>query len=135
MGFQCLGAERSGVEMPCRGKSALYAATHASVHCHVARNQHLNLSSVCAGLDPRETRTAQGAKLVAAMLPENCGGNAVYISASDRHSCVVTDTGDLFTWGTAGEGVGALGHGDRNWQPVAKRVTSLKKVTPPQQER
>lgn len=63
------------------------------------------------------------------MLPENCGGNAVHVSASDRHSCVVTDTGDLFTWGTAGEGVGALGHGKSSWQPVAKRVASLKKVT------
>lgn len=62
------------------------------------------------------------------MLPENCGGNGVYISASDQHSCVVTDTGDLYTWGTAGEDVGALGHGDNRWQPVAKRVASLKKV-------
>lgn len=78
------------------------------------------------GLDPRETRTAHGPMLVAAMLPENCGGNAVHVSASDRHSCVVTDTGDLYTWGDCN--VGALGHGDRNWQPVAKRVASLKKV-------
>lgn len=63
------------------------------------------------------------------MLPQNCGGNAVHISASDQHSCVVTDTGDLYTWGTAGEEGGALGHGGKNrWQPVAKRVSSLKKV-------
>lgn len=81
------------------------------------------------GLDPRETRTARGPKLVAAMLPENCGANAVHVSASDGHSCVVTDTGDLFTWGTAGEGGAALGHGNRTWQPVAKRVSNLKKVT------
>lgn len=51
----------------------------------------------------------------------------MYISASDQHSCVVTDTGDLFTWGTSCES-GALGHGDERWQPVAKRVPSLKKV-------
>ena len=84
-----------------------------------------------AGLDPRETRTPRGPRLVAAMLPENCGGNAVHVSASDQHSCVVTDTGDLYTWGTAGEEGGALGHGDNRWQPVAKRVTSLKKVRYP----
>lgn len=65
------------------------------------------------------------------MLPENCGGNAVHVSASDQHSCVVTDTGDLFTWGAAGEGGGALGHGNRSWQPVAKRVPNLKKVSEP----
>ncbi|CAM9399175.1 unnamed protein product, partial [Hapterophycus canaliculatus] len=80
------------------------------------------------GLDPRETRTARGPKLVAAMLPENCGGNPVSVSASDQHSCVVTDAGDLFTWGTSGEEGGALGHGPNRWQPLAKRVPSLKKV-------
>ncbi|CAM9667167.1 unnamed protein product, partial [Sphacelaria rigidula] len=109
------------------------------VQVAAAKNHSVALSSVGQvftwgfgadnlGLDPRETRTARGPKLVPAMLPENCGGNAVHVSASDRHSCVVTDTGDLYTWGTAGEGVGALGHGDRSWQPVAKRVASLKKV-------
>lgn len=80
------------------------------------------------GLDPREARTARGPQLVAAMLPENCGGNAVYISASDQHSCVVTDTGDLYTWGASGEDGGALGLGQKRWQPFAKRVPSLKKV-------
>ncbi|CAM9584671.1 unnamed protein product, partial [Scytosiphon promiscuus] len=80
------------------------------------------------GLDPRETRTARGPKLVAAMLPENCGGNPISVSASDQHSCVVTDAGDLFTWGTSGEEGGALGHGPNRWQPLAKRVPSLKKV-------
>lgn len=62
------------------------------------------------------------------MLPENCGGNPVSVSASDQHSCVVTDAGDLFTWGTSGEEGGALGHGPNRWQPLAKRVPSLKKV-------
>ncbi|CAM9442152.1 unnamed protein product, partial [Ectocarpus fasciculatus] len=80
------------------------------------------------GLDPRETRTARGPQLVAAMLPENCGGNPISVSASDQHSCVVTDTGDLFTWGTSGGEGGALGHGSNRWQPLAKRVPSLKKV-------
>lgn len=62
------------------------------------------------------------------MLPENCGGNPISVSASDQHSCVVTDTGDLFTWGTSGGEGGALGHGSNRWQPLAKRVPSLKKV-------
>ena len=65
---------------------------------------------------------------MAAMLPENYGGNAVYISASDHHSCVVTDAGDLYTWGAAGEAGGALGLGKKRWQPFAKRVPGLKKV-------
>ncbi|CAM9159061.1 unnamed protein product [Choristocarpus tenellus] len=80
------------------------------------------------GLDPPEARTARGPQLVAAMLPENSGGNAVFVSASDRHTCVVTDTGDLFTWGSADGGGNTLGHGGERWQPVAKRVSGLKKV-------
>ena len=90
---------------------------------------HFRSACGVAGLDPREARTPRGPRLVAAMLPENCGGNAIHVSASDQHSCVVTDTGDLYTWGTAGEEGGALGHGDNRWQPVAKRVSSLKKVS------
>lgn len=50
------------------------------------------------------------------------------ISASDQHSCVVTDSGDLYTWGTCDEEGGALGHSHERWQPVAKRVPLLKKV-------
>ncbi|CAM9287761.1 unnamed protein product [Discosporangium mesarthrocarpum] len=80
------------------------------------------------GLDPPEARTAHGPQLVAAMLPENCGGNAVFVSASDQHTCVVTDSGDLFTWGASDEGANTLGHGNGRWQPVAKRVSGLKKV-------
>lgn len=53
----------------------------------------------------------------------------MHISASDQHSCVVTDAGDLYTWGTCDEeGGGALGHSHERWQPVAKRVPLLKKV-------
>eukprot|EP00752_Nemacystus_decipiens_P013486 g11945.t1 len=81
------------------------------------------------GLQPRESRTERGPKLVAGLLPFNCGGNPVQISASDQHSCVVTDAGDLFTWGTCDEEGGALGHSHERWQPVAKRVPLLKKVT------
>eukprot|EP00903_Cladosiphon_okamuranus_P017449 g16073.t1 len=77
------------------------------------------------GLQPRESRTERGPQLV--HIP--CGGNPVHISASDQHSCVVTDAGDLFTWGTCDEEGGALGHSHERWQPVAKRVPLLKKVT------
>lgn len=84
--------------------------------------------NVLIGLQPRETRTERGPQLVAGLLPFNCGGNPVHISASDQHSCVVTDAGDLFTWGTCDEEGGALGHSHERWQPVAKRVPLLKKV-------
>lgn len=80
------------------------------------------------GLQPRESRTERGPQLVYGLLPFNCGGSPVQISASDQHSCVVTDAGDLFTWGTCDEEGGALGHSHERWQPVAKRVPLLKKV-------
>lgn len=83
---------------------------------------------ILLGLHPRESRTERGPQLVTGLLPFNCGGNPVHISASDQHSCVVTDAGDLFSWGACDEEGGALGHSHERWQPVAKRVPLLKKV-------
>ena len=38
-------------------------------------------------------------QLLETLLPENGGGRVVHASAASSHSCVVTDTGDIYTWG------------------------------------
>lgn len=53
---------------------------------------------------------------------------AVDLSACAGHSAVVTDSGDLYTWGSS-EDQGVLGHGAGKWQPTPKRVLGLKRVT------
>lgn len=50
------------------------------------------------------------------------------LSACAGHSAVVTDSGDLYTWGSS-EDQGVLGHGAGKWQPTPKRVLGLKRVT------
>ena len=63
-------------------------------------------------------------QLVTGMLPENGGGWAVTVSASENHTAVVTDTGALYTWG-ATYGPSILGHEGVRWQPDPKRVPGL----------
>ncbi|EJK54183.1 hypothetical protein THAOC_26252 [Thalassiosira oceanica] len=48
-------------------------------------------------------------QLVVGLLPENGGGRAVSVSASESHTAVVTDDGRLWTWGTS-HGSSVLGH-------------------------
>ena len=48
-------------------------------------------------------------QLVVGLLPENGGGRAVAVSASESHTAVVTDDGRLWTWGTS-HGSNVLGH-------------------------
>ncbi len=52
---------------------------------------------------------------------------AVHVSASMNRTCVVTEAGDLWSWGAARE-QGVLGHGLHNWMPVPKRVVGLKRA-------
>jgi inhibitor of Bruton tyrosine kinase len=61
---------------------------------------------------------------VSGMLPENGGGFAVAVSASEQHTAVVTNTGALFTWGVA-RGKDAMGHEGVRWQPSPKRVPGV----------
>lgn len=75
------------------------------------------------GKSPSHRITASP-QLVTSMLPENGGGVAVALSASDQHTAVVTDTGALFTWGVAG-GKNAMGHEGVRWQPSPKRVPGV----------
>lgn len=59
-------------------------------------------------------------QLVVGMLPENGGGNAVAVSASESHTCIVTSDGHLFTWGESGKD--NLGHKGVRWQPSPRKV-------------
>jgi len=63
-------------------------------------------------------------QLVTGMLPENGGGKAVAVSASENHTAVLTDTGALFTWGST-YGKNILGHEGVRWQPDPKRVPGV----------
>jgi alpha-tubulin suppressor-like RCC1 family protein len=63
-------------------------------------------------------------QLVTGMLPQNGGGIAVAVAASENHTAVVTDTGALFTWG-ATYGKNILGHEGVRWQPDPKRVPGV----------
>lgn len=50
----------------------------------------------------------------------------VSISASDDHTAVVTDTGDLFTFGTSDKDI--FGHEGVKFQPSPKKVAGVKRV-------
>ena len=66
-------------------------------------------------------------QLVTGMLPEEGGGFAVAVSASENHTAVVTNEGALFTWG-ASYGKGVLGHEGVRWQPSPKRVCGVNRA-------
>ncbi|RLN65423.1 hypothetical protein BBJ28_00019050, partial [Nothophytophthora sp. Chile5] len=54
-------------------------------------------------------------------------GPVANVCASQDHCAVVTQQGDLVTWGCGQQGV--LGHGrDNTWQPSPKRVAGVKKA-------
>lgn len=69
-------------------------------------------------------RATSSPQLVTGMMPENGGGFAVAVSASEQHTAVVTDTGALYTWGTS-HGKDVLGHEGVRWQPSPKRVPGV----------
>ena len=63
-------------------------------------------------------------QLVVGMLPENGGGKAVAVSASESHTAIVTEEGHLFTWGTS-IGNNVLGHKGVSWQPSPRKVSRV----------
>eukprot|EP00977_Amphora_coffeiformis_P001392 scaffold287_cov173-Amphora_coffeaeformis.AAC.6 len=63
-------------------------------------------------------------QIVRGMLPENGGGLAVAVSASENHTAVLTDTGALYTWG-ASNSKNVMGHIGVRWQPDPKRVPGV----------
>jgi len=63
-------------------------------------------------------------QLVTGMLPQNGGGIAVAVSASEHHTAVVTDEGHLFTWGAHTQ-QNVLGHEGVRFQPTPKQVPGV----------
>lgn len=49
--------------------------------------------------------------------------NAEFVSCGDNHTCAVTLTGDLYTWGNGSQSVGLLGHGNDVSHWVPRRVS------------
>lgn len=73
-------------------------------------------------MSPSASASAASApQLVTGMLPENGGGKAIAVSASESHTAVVTSDGHLFTWGTS-VGNNILGHKGVKWQPSPRKV-------------
>lgn len=66
-------------------------------------------------------------KLIESLLPENGGGRAVKIAATNNRTCVVSDTGDLYVWGSTDEH-GILSPGYEKYQPIPKRVIGIKRA-------
>ena len=62
-------------------------------------------------------------ELVTGLLPENGGGFAVSIAASDQRTAVVLDNGRLYTWGTGPKNV--LGHEGVRWQHLPRQVPGV----------
>jgi hypothetical protein len=60
-------------------------------------------------------------RLVVGLLPENGGGKAVAVSASETHTAVVTADGHLFTWGASVD-KDVLGHKGVKWLQVPRKV-------------
>jgi alpha-tubulin suppressor-like RCC1 family protein len=107
------------------------ARSHNVARCSAGRVWVWGLGADNLGLEQSASRaSACPPRLVSSMLPQSGGGVAAYVSASDSHTAVVTETGDLFTWGVADEGAGAsLGHGHGlKYQPTPRRVSKLKGV-------
>ncbi|KMZ57829.1 Regulator of chromosome condensation (RCC1) family with FYVEzinc finger domain [Zostera marina] len=50
-------------------------------------------------------------------------GNAEYVSCGEFHTCAVTASGELFTWGDGTHNVGLLGHGSNISHWIPKRVS------------
>jgi len=70
------------------------------------------------------TSVISSPQLVVGMLPENGGGKAVAVSASESHTAIITEEGHLFTWGTS-IGSNILGHKGVSWQPSPRKVSRV----------
>lgn len=86
---------------------------------HASSSKQKSRSSSVSGLS--SSSIISSPQLVTGMLPENGGGNAVAVSASESHTAIVTSDGHLFTWGES-EGKDVLGHKGVRWQPSPRRV-------------
>jgi hypothetical protein len=74
-----------------------------------------------------EANRLSSPQIVEALLPENGGGRVTGVSACSMHTCVVTDCGDVYSWGSSLD-FGSLGHGEAISQPVPRRVVGIKRA-------
>ena len=72
----------------------------------------------------QEKNQLSSPKIVEALLPENGGGLVVDVCASSTHTCAVTATGDVYSWGSSIE----LGDVNSTFQPVPRRVVGIKRA-------
>jgi alpha-tubulin suppressor-like RCC1 family protein len=102
--------------------AAISSAAH--VYCWGLATDQLGLSP-----EMLSDRSAQLTRpqLVESLLPEYGGGRAVFVTVCSNRTCVVSDRGDLYTWGSTDE-KGILGHGSGKFQPVPKRVVGVKRA-------
>jgi alpha-tubulin suppressor-like RCC1 family protein len=90
------------------------------------------LHAEALGVKTKKFSTSQSSmfaspQVVKGMLPENGGGLAVAVSASDNHTVVLTDTGSLYTWGATND-KNVMGHAGVRWQPDPKRVPGVSRA-------
>lgn len=111
-----------------------YVAITSDGRVLVWNTQHLHSDSLgttkskrMKGSLPSSASVLASPQLVTGMLPENGGGIAVSVSASDNHTAVITDTGALYTWG-ATSGKNVLGHEGLRWQPEPRRVPGVSRA-------
>jgi len=85
------------------------------------------LGAVQLGHGRKEQSHLSSPQLLRSLLPENGGGKVVDVSAAGDRTCVVTSSGDVYTWGFSAE-TGVLGHGEGKYQPVPKRIVGIKRA-------
>ena len=113
----CLGIEKSPADV---GPHAKQMDSDWATASEVRRPR----SNSNGGLGPNASPTSSAIsspQLVVGLLPENGGGKAVAISASESHTVVVTSDGHLFTWGTSIEN-NVLGHKGVKWLQCPRKV-------------
>ncbi len=113
----CLGIETSPAAAGPRAKPAETEWATAS------EGRRTRNKSICGlGCNVSASSSAiSSPQLVVGLLPENGGGKAVAVSASESHTAVVTADGHLFTWGASVDN-DVLGHKGVKWLQVPKKV-------------
>ena len=114
----CLGIEKSPADVGPHAKQ---------IDSDWATEVRRPRSNSNGGLGPKASPSSSAVsspQLVVGLLPENGGGKAVAISASESHTVVVTSDGHLFTWGTSIEN-NVLGHKGVKWLQCPRKVKRI----------
>ena len=102
------------------------AITCAKYHCAIITYDGFvycwGLHAESLGMPKNKSYTSP--QMVMGMLPQNGGGIAIAVSASEHHTAVVTEDGHLFTWGAHTQQNG-LGHEGVRFQPTPKQVPGV----------